>query len=122
MTTARAQPRSDAALLPEGRTGHLACIVTATGGVEGRRCYLPTSTAIVISSILGAFPDDFAARMGGECSLRHDLVLPKITDYREGEGFTYDLNYVHKQPDLDVRGGLSETCLSLRRDRFSTER
>jgi NADH-quinone oxidoreductase subunit F len=80
-------------------------ILTATGGVEeGQRCYLPTSTALVVSSILRAFPDDFAAHTAGECKLRHDLVLPKITDYREGDGFTYDLNYVHKQPDWTYEG------------------
>jgi NADH-quinone oxidoreductase subunit F len=75
-------------------------IQAAVGGVEeGQRCYLPTSTSLVVSSILRSFPDDFAAHVHGECGLRHDLVLPKITDYRPGEGFTYDLNYVRKQPD-----------------------
>lgn len=75
-------------------------IQTAIGGVEeGQRCYLPTSTSLVVSSIVRSFPDDFAAHVHGECRLRHDLVLPKITDYREGKGFTYDLDYMRKQPD-----------------------
>jgi NADH:ubiquinone oxidoreductase subunit F (NADH-binding) len=85
-------------------------ILTATGGVEeGQRCYLPTSTALVVSSILRAFPEDFAAHTGAhtglKCKMRHDLVLPKIADYSEGKGFTYDLNYVHKQPDWTYEGG-----------------
>lgn len=80
--------------------GDIDGIRTAAGMVEdGQRCYLPTSTNLVVSSILSSFPDDFAAHVSGRCRLRHDLVLPKIVDYVEGKGFSYDTNYVRKQPD-----------------------
>ena len=31
--------------------------------------------------------------------LRHDFLIPKMTDYVEGEGFTYDEDYGRKLPD-----------------------
>lgn len=76
-------------------------IMTATATVEeGQRCFLPSSTSLVVSSIVRNFGDDFGGHTGGvTCQLRHDLVLPKFLDYVEGEGFSYDLNYVRKQPD-----------------------
>jgi NADH:ubiquinone oxidoreductase subunit F (NADH-binding) len=72
---------------------------TATWVTNGQRCYLATSEQLVVASILAAFPADFEAHLAGSCGLRHDLVLPKITDYREGAGFTFDTEYWRKQPD-----------------------
>ncbi len=72
---------------------------TATWVTNGQRCYLATSEQAVVGSILDAFPDEFAAHLSGTCRRRHDLVLPKITDYRPGEGFTFDEEYGRKQPD-----------------------
>lgn len=66
---------------------------------NGQRCYLPTSESVVVSSILEAFPEDFAAHLEGKCGLRHDFIIPKMTDYVEGKGFTYDEDYARKQPD-----------------------
>ncbi len=73
----------------------------ATEWVENRhRCFLPTSESLVISSILDAFPEDFHRHLrGGECDLDHNIVLPKMIDYREGEGFVYDRHYEMKRPD-----------------------
>jgi NADH:ubiquinone oxidoreductase subunit F (NADH-binding) len=72
-----------------------------TSWVENaQRCYLPTSEALVSYSILEAFRSEFLGHLPGRtCPLRHDLLVPKMTDYVEGQGFTYDLGYLRKQPD-----------------------
>lgn len=72
---------------------------TTTWVENGQRCYLPSSTSIVISSLLAAFPEEFLAHAEQRCDLDRDLVLPKMTDYIPGEGFTYDEGYALKQPD-----------------------
>jgi NADH:ubiquinone oxidoreductase subunit F (NADH-binding) len=66
---------------------------------NGQRCSLATSESVMVDSILAAFPEDFEAHLHGRCDLAHDRVLPKMTDYVPGEGFTYDQTYPHKQPD-----------------------
>jgi NADH:ubiquinone oxidoreductase subunit F (NADH-binding) len=66
---------------------------------NGARCYLATSQSLVTESLLASFPDDFAAHLRGTCALRHDMPLPKLVDYVEGQGFTYDTTYARKQPD-----------------------
>ena len=66
---------------------------------NGGRCYLPTSTSLVASSILASYPQDFEAHMAGTCTLRHDIAIPKITGYDSETGFTLDLEYDRKQPD-----------------------
>ena len=72
---------------------------TATWVTNGQRCYLATSEQLVTASILAAFPADFEAHLAGSCELRHDLPLPKITGYTEGQGFTFDEDYWRKRPD-----------------------
>jgi NADH:ubiquinone oxidoreductase subunit F (NADH-binding) len=93
--------RLDSLLQGAGDREDVEAILTATKTVEeGQRCFLPTSTALVTSSIVAAFPDDFAAHTGDPtCNLQHDVTVPKFVDYVEGEGFRYDLGYVRKQPD-----------------------
>lgn len=66
---------------------------------SGQRCSLATSESVVVDSILAAFPEDFEAHLRGRCDLAHDRVLPKMTDYVPGVGFTYDETYLQKQPD-----------------------
>ncbi|QGG94103.1 NADH-ubiquinone oxidoreductase-F iron-sulfur binding region domain-containing protein [Actinomarinicola tropica] len=66
---------------------------------NGQRCALATSESVVIGSILAAFPEDFEAHLRSSCELGHDRILPKMTDYVPGEGFTYDRTYWRKQPD-----------------------
>lgn len=66
---------------------------------NGRRCALAASESVVIDSILAAFPEDFEAHLRGDCVLRHDHVLPKMTDYVPGKGFSYDQTYLRKRPD-----------------------
>lgn len=71
----------------------------ATWTPNGARCFLASEEAIVIPSILRAYPDDFHAHFEGSCQLRHNLTLPKMIQYSEDAGFTYDNDYHRKQPD-----------------------
>jgi NADH:ubiquinone oxidoreductase subunit F (NADH-binding) len=71
----------------------------ATWTPNGARCFLASEESIVVPSILQAFPDDFGAHIEGRCQLRHDLPLPKMTDFSEDRGFTYDDSYHRKKPD-----------------------
>ncbi len=66
---------------------------------NGQRCALASSESVVVGSILQAFPEDFTAHTHGTCGLRHDAIIPKMTDYAPGQGFTYDTAYMRKQPD-----------------------
>ena len=66
---------------------------------NGQRCALASSESVVVGSILQAFADEFTAHVHGTCRLRHDAIIPKMTDYVPGEGFTYDTTYLRKQPD-----------------------
>jgi NADH:ubiquinone oxidoreductase subunit F (NADH-binding) len=93
--------RLESLLAGTGGQEDLEAIASAAAFVEdGQRCYLPTSTSVITSSLLRSFPQDFAVHAGGEtCNLRHELILPKFVDYVEGEGFLYDHNYARKQPD-----------------------
>jgi NADH-quinone oxidoreductase subunit F len=72
---------------------------TATWVTNGQRCALATSTQIVTSSLLAGFPHEFEAHVRGDCALRHDLRLPKITAYDPDKGFAFDAEYWRKQPD-----------------------
>jgi NADH-quinone oxidoreductase subunit F len=71
----------------------------ATWTPNGARCFLASEESIVVPSILRTFPEDFGAHIEGGCHLRHDLPLPKMTDFSEDQGFTYDDGYYHKRPD-----------------------
>ncbi len=82
-----------------GRHDADAILETTTWVENGQRCYLATSTALVISSLVQAFPHEFDAHVDGTCDRTRELILPKMTDYVEGEGFTYDRRYIRKQPD-----------------------
>jgi NADH-quinone oxidoreductase subunit F len=97
----------DSLLQGTGDQEDVAGTLTATKTVEqGQRCFLPTSTALVTSSIVSAFPDDFAAHTGDPtCNLRHDVSVPKFLDYVDGEGFRYDLGYAKKRPDWTYAKG-----------------
>ena len=66
---------------------------------DANRCYLGTEEQLVVSSILAAFPEEFAAHLEGECpNPRPDLVVPKIVDLVDGR-VTYDLAHLRKRPD-----------------------
>ncbi|MPZ51066.1 MAG: NADH-quinone oxidoreductase subunit F [Dehalococcoidia bacterium] len=67
---------------------------------DGQRCYLPTSERSAVTSIMAAFIEDFGHHIApGHCELNHNIELPKIVDYSEVDGFTFDPLYSRKQPD-----------------------
>ncbi len=74
-------------------------VETTTWVTNAQRCYLATSEQLVIGSILDAFPDEFEDHLAGTCQRRHDLPIPKIKEYSERDGFTFDAEYRRKQPD-----------------------
>jgi len=66
---------------------------------DANRCYLGTEERLVVSSILAAFPDEFAAHLEGDCPTpRDDLVVPKIVELGGGK-VTYDVAHLRKRPD-----------------------
>ncbi len=77
------------ALQEDGDPEHLPKIQRALLTVaDGNRCYLAVEEQQMVSSILRRFPEDFVAHEEGRCPLRHDIVLPKITDL-VGNRFVY---------------------------------
>jgi NADH:ubiquinone oxidoreductase subunit F (NADH-binding) len=71
----------------------------ATWTPNGARCFLATEESMMAGSIVRAYPADFEAHLAGTCRLRHWQGVPKMVDYDEQRGFTYDTNYIRKQPD-----------------------
>ncbi|MGH3849977.1 MAG: NADH-ubiquinone oxidoreductase-F iron-sulfur binding region domain-containing protein, partial [Pseudonocardiaceae bacterium] len=66
---------------------------------DGSRCYLPIQEQRVIGSILRAFPEEFADRLGGVCPRpRPDLIVPIIVDLGGGR-VRYDRKRRRKLPD-----------------------
>ena len=65
---------------------------------DGNRCYLPIEEQSLISSLLRAFPDDFARAIEGRPARRRGLVVPKLVDLADGVA-TYDERQARKQPD-----------------------
>lgn len=71
---------------------------------DANRCYLGTEEQLVVSSILRAFPEEFADHIEGECPRhRPDLVVPKIVDLADGVA-VYDDRQRHKRPDWTYEG------------------
>ena len=66
---------------------------------DANRCYLPVEEREAVSSLLRAFPDEFALHLENRpCPRRHHIALPKIVDIADGMA-TYDLRQRLKQPD-----------------------
>lgn len=75
-------------------------IQAASGWVNNAsRCYLATEESVITQSMLTFFPEEFAAHLVSTCQLSHDLIVPKMTEYVPGQGFSYDLDYYRKRPD-----------------------
>jgi NADH-quinone oxidoreductase subunit F len=94
-------------------TAHLEKLTTGNGSDEdvsgighwlrqvtdGARCYLAVEEQTVVSSILRAFPGDFAAHIeSGTCGRRRGATFPKLVDLANGRA-TYDESFWRKQPD-----------------------
>lgn len=65
---------------------------------DGNRCFLPVEEQNLISSLLRAFPDDFASAAEGRPVRRRGLVVPKLVDLADGVA-TFDPRQARKQPD-----------------------
>jgi NADH:ubiquinone oxidoreductase subunit F (NADH-binding) len=65
---------------------------------DGNRCFLPVEAQQVVGSVLRAFSEDVVAHVEGTCSLRHDVVLPKLADLEDGVAH-YDERQSRKRPD-----------------------
>jgi NADH:ubiquinone oxidoreductase subunit F (NADH-binding) len=94
-------------------TQHLERIETGSGDVgdlnaitawlahvtDGSRCYLATEEQILVTSILGAFPDEFAEHLErGACPRPRRLPIPKLVDLTDGRA-VYDDTFWRKRPD-----------------------
>ena len=70
---------------------------------DGNRCYLPVEEQRVVSSLLRAFPGDFATHIEtGRCPRPRTLPVPKIVDITDGD-VTYDPRQATQTPRLDLR-------------------
>jgi len=65
---------------------------------DGNRCYLAVQEQLVVASLLQSFPDDVGAHEAGTCTLRHDVLVPRMVDLTP-DGFVYDETHRRKQPD-----------------------
>jgi NADH:ubiquinone oxidoreductase subunit F (NADH-binding) len=65
---------------------------------DGNRCFLPVEAQQVVGSVLRTFPEDVVAHVEHTCSLRHDVVLPKLADLEDGVA-CYDDRQSRKRPD-----------------------
>ena len=63
------------------------------------RCYLAAEEQILISSILRAFPEEFALHLEGRCSRDpRPILVPKLVELADGAA-VYDDRHAAKQPD-----------------------
>jgi len=69
---------------------------------DANRCYLGTEEQNVVSSILRAFPDAFAARLEGTAGPLRPVAVPLVKDIVDGV-VTYDDRHLRKQPDWTYR-------------------
>lgn len=66
---------------------------------DGNRCFLAVEEQLVVSSILRAFPEEFAEHVElGRCPRPRQLPVPILVDLADG-GATYDETFWRKRPD-----------------------
>ena len=66
---------------------------------DGNRCYLAVEEQRVVSSVLRAFPDEFAEHLEQHgCPRPSPRPMPKLLDLADGHA-TYDERFWHKRPD-----------------------
>jgi NADH-quinone oxidoreductase subunit F len=66
---------------------------------DGSRCYLAMEERIVVTSILRAFPEEFAEHLDlGRCPRPRRLPIPKLLDLADGRA-VYDESFWRKRPD-----------------------
>jgi NADH-quinone oxidoreductase subunit F len=63
------------------------------------RCYLAAEEQILVSSLLRAYPEEFALHLEGRCSVAPRAIhVPKLDEVADGVA-TYDERHALKQPD-----------------------
>jgi NADH-quinone oxidoreductase subunit F len=84
----------------QGDDSDLAVIQGWLGRVtDGNRCFLAVEERQVVSSVLRAFPEEFAAHIESHrCTQAERRPMPKLLDLRGGQA-TYDERFWFKQPD-----------------------
>jgi NADH:ubiquinone oxidoreductase subunit F (NADH-binding) len=66
---------------------------------DGNRCYLAVEEQLVVSSVLRAFPEEFAAHLEQQrCPRPERRPMPKLLDLADGHA-TYDESFWRKRPD-----------------------
>ena len=70
---------------------------------DANRCYLGTEEQNVVSSILRAFPEAFAARLEGTAGPLRPAVVPLVKDIADDGTVTYDERHLRKQLDWTFR-------------------
>jgi NADH-quinone oxidoreductase subunit F len=70
---------------------------------DANRCYLGTEEQNVVSSILRAFPEAFAARLEGTGGSLRPAVVPLVRDIAADGTVTYDERHLRKQLDWTYR-------------------
>ena len=82
----------------------LVAIIVAIGGwldrvTDGNRCYLAVEEQLLVSSIMRAFPAEFAEHIERHgCPLPGGRPMPKLLDLTDGKA-TYDEAFWRKRPD-----------------------
>ncbi len=72
---------------------------------DGSRCFLATEEQLMVSSILRAFPEEFAQHIEeAHCPLPGSRPMPKLIDL-DGGSATYDEEYWRKRPDWTYEPG-----------------
>ena len=66
---------------------------------DGSRCFLASEEQIVVTSIMRAFPEEFAEHLElGRCTRQRRLPIPKLVDLADGRA-VYDESFWRKRPD-----------------------
>ncbi len=66
---------------------------------DGNRCYLGAEEQVMVTSILRAFPEEFAEHIElHRCPLSRRLPIPKLVDLADGRA-VYDESFWRKRPD-----------------------
>jgi NADH:ubiquinone oxidoreductase subunit F (NADH-binding) len=66
---------------------------------DGNRCYLAVEEQVIVTSILRAFPEEFAEHIElHRCPLPRQLPIPKLVDLADGRA-VYDQSFWRKRPD-----------------------
>ncbi len=66
---------------------------------DGNRCFLAVEEQQMVSSVLRAFPEEFADHIENQrCPASESRPMPKLIDLRDGQA-TYDQRFWKKRPD-----------------------